>query len=102
MILTGKPINISVANTYSSIVLSNKALPANMIIVSSPTDSNGNDIGTYCLIATDNNGNGVRLSYTIQPGNGLNINNMNSDVIELDIDNSTLNIFSITFLKCLN
>lgn len=87
----GKPINISVANTYSATVLNSKALPANMIVISSPTDEDGNDIGTYCLIATDNNGTGVRLSYTIQPGNGLNIDNTNTDILKLDVDSSSLN-----------
>jgi hypothetical protein len=79
----GKPINISVANTYSTTVLNSKALPTNMIIISSPINNDGNDIGTYCLIATDNNGTGVRLSYTIQPGNGLNVDSMNGDIIKL-------------------
>lgn len=90
----GKQVNISVANTYSENVLNSKVLPTNTLIISSPIDNNGNDIGTYCLLVTDNNGTGVRLSYTIQPGNGLNIENENTDVLKLDIDKTALNVNS--------
>lgn len=87
----GKQINISIANTYSVNVLNSNILPANNLIVSAPVDGDGNDIGTYCLLITDNNGSCVRLTYTLQPGNGLNIDTFNTDVIKLAIDGSTLN-----------
>lgn len=86
----GKQINISVANTYSNNVLNSAVLPKNTLIISSPVDANNNDIGTYCLLITDNNGKAVRLSYTLQTGNGLNVDNLNEDIIKLDIDSSTL------------
>ena len=86
----GKQINISVANTYSTTVLNSSILPTNTIVISSPIDIDGNDIGTYCLLATDNNGACVRLSYTIQPGNGLNVDKLDGDTIGLDIDSSSL------------
>lgn len=90
----GKPIIIAVANTNSSTVLGSTALPKNALIISSPLteDSQGNvyDLGTYNMIMTDNYGNPVRLTYTIQQGNGLNVDSSNTDIIRLDVDKNTL------------
>lgn len=85
----GKQINIAVANTIGENVLASTILPKNNIIISAPVDDAANDIGTYAIFVTDNNGTPIRLSYTIQPGNGLNIDN-NEDIIKLSIDNKTL------------
>ena len=85
--LYGKQFNIAVANTYSYILLNGSNLPSNCIIISSPTDSNGNDTGTYSLITTDYEGNPVRLTYCIDVNNGLK---NNDDTLYLGIDNHTI------------
>lgn len=89
----GKPITIAVANTYSSTVLASTALPKNALIITAPitVDQQGNvyDFGTYNMIMTDNIGNSVRLTYTIQQGNGLNIDAVNNDILKLDTDKNT-------------
>ena len=85
----GKQFNISIANTYSYNILSGSNLPINSFIICSNIDDNGKDTGTYSLIATDNYGNPVRLTYTIKEGNGLYYNEKN-DYIELNIDNDTI------------
>ena len=86
----GKELKISVANIYSNIVLSGSNLSVNSIIITSNIDDNFEDTGTYSLIATDNEGNPVRLTYCIKPGNGLNISDNNSDILELKIDNKSI------------
>ncbi len=42
------------------------------------------------MIATDNEGNSVRLSYCIKQCNGLYADESNSDVLILKIDNDTI------------
>lgn len=86
----GKEFKISIANTYSNIVLAGSNLPVNSIIISSNIDKDFNDTGTYSLIATDAEGSPIRLTYCIKPGQGLkNIDN-NSDILELRIDNKSI------------
>lgn len=86
----GKQIGIAIANTNGENVLASTILPKNNIIISSPVDADANDIGTYAMFITDNNGVPVRLSYTIQTGNGLNVDPNNADVVKLTIDKKTL------------
>lgn len=86
----GKELKLSVANTYSNIILSGSNLPVNSIIISSNVDDMNNDTGTYSLIATDNDGNPVRLTYCIKPGNGLGLSDTDADVLELKIDNKSI------------
>jgi len=86
----GKQFNVAVANTYSNIVLSGSNLPANTIIVTSATDDKNNDIGSYSLLVTDSLGNPVRLTYCIEPGNGLNVDSNDGDVIRIMIDNNSI------------
>ena len=86
----GKQFNIAIANTYSNIVLAGSNLPANTIIISSNIDDNLNDTGSYSMLATDNFGNPVRLTYCIKQGNGLTTDEENKDVLILKLDNSTL------------
>ncbi len=89
----GKEVKISVANTYSSTVLNSEQLPQQTIIVSSPINNqSATDLGTYCVLITDLHSNPVRLTYTLQPGNGLNVDTVNSDIVRLEIDNNTLTI----------
>lgn len=91
--IVGKQLNLAVANTYSQNVLDGSNLPSNSIIISSPIDSNGNDIGTYSMLATDNEGNPIRLTYSISEGNGLYYSSF-SDSLKLNIDNNTIKINS--------
>lgn len=82
----GKAFNIAIANTYSNIVLSGNNLPENTIIISAPVDDKYEDIGTYSLLVTDNNGSPVRLTYTIKQGNGLVEDINDKDTLYLYID----------------
>ena len=91
----GKQFNIAIANTYSNIVLSGSNLPANTIIISSNVDNEFNDTGSYSMIATDNDGNPVRLTYCIKQGNGLNVSEDNKDVLILNIDNDSIKNTSV-------
>lgn len=86
----GKQINIAVANTNGENVLASTILPKNNLIIASPVDADANDIGTYAIFITDNNGTPIRLSYTIQTGNGLTTDETNGDIVKLSIDNKTL------------
>lgn len=101
----GKQFNIGIANTYGVNVLSGSNLPKNSIIISSPLDKSENDIGIYSLFAVDDEGKAVRLTYTLQEGNGIKYEN---DTIRLSIDenylSSTYNILSsnISYLLDLN
>ena len=101
----GKQFNIGIANTYGVNVLSGSNLPKNSLIISSPLDKSENDIGIYSLFAVDNEGKAVRLTYTIQEGNGIKYEN---DTIKLSIDDnylsSTYNILTskISYLLDLN
>lgn len=96
----GKEVKIAIANTYSTNVLNSEQLPSQSIIISSPIDSQSmTDIGTYCMLATDVHGQPVRLTYTLQTGNGLIVDPNNSDIVKLDIDKSTLTTGSAGELK---
>ncbi len=64
-----KQFNIAIANTYSNIVLSGSNLPANTIIISSNINENFEDTDWYSMIATDNEGNPVRLTCCIKQCN---------------------------------
>lgn len=86
----GKQFNVAIANTYSNIVLNGSNLPANTIIITSATDEKNNDVGSYSLIATDGLGNPIRLTYCIEPKNGLNVDLNNGDVIRIMIDNNSI------------
>ena len=83
----GEEITIAIANAPAEVILKNKQLPPNTLIIAAPVDKRKNDIGSYAMVMTDSDGSPIRLSYTIRPGNGLNINN---DVLSLNIDKTTL------------
>lgn len=85
----GKQFNIAIANTFSYNVLNGGNLPKNSLIISSPYDDEVGDLGLYSLIATDYEGNAVRLSYCISEGNGLVYDNEN-DCISLNIDEKSI------------
>ena len=92
----GKKRNIAVTNVTGTEILESQMIP-NSIVISSKTDNNGTDEQITSLFATDKNGNALRLTYTIQPGNGLVIGlegtpsntlekQFSNDVISMAID----------------
>ena len=85
----GKQFKIAVANTTGRNVLNGSNLPTNSLIVASDVNEYNDDIGTYSLIATDYQGKPVRLTYTINEGNGLYYN-PKKDALSLNIDNETI------------
>ena len=89
----GSQFNVSIANTYSYIVLSGNNLPANSFIIASNTNEDNDDTGTYSVLLTDYQGNPVRLTYTIQEGNGLIYDNDSLKLkTDFTFDNSTYNL----------
>ena len=83
----GKNFNICISNTYGVNVLNGSNLPSNSIIICSPIDEKGNDLGIYSIVATDFEGTPVRLTYSLQQGNGLSFKD---DSIKLNIDGKTI------------
>ena len=82
----GREFGIIMSNMAGNDIFSNSSLRENSIIVSSPINSETlEDKGTYNIFVTDGDGKPIRLSYTIQPGNGL-ITINNGDVIKMSID----------------
>jgi hypothetical protein len=66
----------------------------NSLIISSPVNVNGeviSDKGTPSIICVDFEGKPLRLTYTIQPGDGIVADFNNPDVIRMNIDKHTLN-----------
>ena len=66
----------------------------NSLIISSPVNVNGEvilDKGTPSIICVDFEGKPLRLTYTIQPGDGIVADFNNPDVIRMNIDKHTLN-----------
>jgi len=86
----GREYNLSVSNHGGDEILSSYGLRENTLIISSKVDNNLLDIGTYSLFATDSNGAPVRLTYTIQPGNGLYADPTDTDVLRMVIDESSI------------
>ena len=83
----GKDYNISVSNIGGDgVLMAYSYLRENTIIIDSKVDSNFEDLGSYSLFVTDSNGNPVRLTYTIQPGNGLYADPADTDVLRMVID----------------
>lgn len=74
----------------------NGSLAYNSLILCSPLTPQGNelvDYGSYALIATDYQGNGVRLTYHLRPGNGLKVNAHTTyswDDLSLEIDKDSI------------
>ncbi len=96
----GRPHSSTVSNLTGNDILSASNLKPNTLIISSPTDINCLDIGTHSILATDGDGKAVRLTYTIQPGNGLIVgrdgvvatNNDDSDIISMAIDDWSIKV----------
>ena len=94
----GQKRGTTVTNLNGETIMSSSYLKGNTFIVSAPQTINKEDIGTYSLFMTDSEGQPVRLSYTIQPGNGLVIGRDgvpadtgdDLDVISMAIDNYSI------------
>ena len=82
----GRNYNISVSNVGGDEILSSSVLRENTIIIDSRIDRNFEDIGTYAMFITDSDGKAVRLTYTIQPGNGLYVDEADHDKLKMRID----------------
>ena len=98
----GKQQEIAVTNLNGNVILSAEegTLRENTLIVSSPISTNLTDIGIHSMFMTDGDGKAVRLTYTIEPGNGLVVgrngvkatssNTDDYDVVSLSIDNYSI------------
>jgi hypothetical protein len=87
----GQDFGITVTNAPTSVIKKNgKQFIKNSFLISSPnTEENGfNDDGYPALFATDYEGNAVQLTYAIEQGNGLYIND--NDRLNFSIDNNTI------------
>ena len=84
----GQDLGISVTNATVSKLKEYDKLPKNMLLISSPNDKEGNDIGMPSLFATDYNGNYLQLTYAIQTKNGLYPNSQG--YLQLNIDGKSI------------
>lgn len=88
----GREFGIIMSNMAGEDIFSNSSLRENSIIISSPINEETlEDKGTYNIFVTDGDGQPVRLSYTIKPGNGI-ITTYNGDVVEMSIDGGGFDI----------
>ena len=90
----GQDFGIVVTNATANIInnyttyFGDKKLLSNILLISSPVGSDGNDIKRPSLFATDFNGEPLQLTYSISLNNGLILDDdMN---VKLNIDNNTL------------
>ena len=84
----GQDLGISVTNATVSLLKTQDKLPKNMLMISSPEDENGNDLGMPSIFGTDYNGNFIQLTYAIQTMNGLYPNSYG--YLQLNIDDKTI------------
>lgn len=96
----GTTFNIVTTNASGTDIINTKdaSLIPSSLIISSPLDANGNDLGVPTVLVTDDEGSPVRLTYVIKPGNGLVLGytytSDHADVLSLAIDNDTLQTFN--------
>jgi len=84
----GQDFGIAVTNASSYVVANSSKLLSNMLVISSPSDKNGDDAGYPALFATDYNGKPVQLTYAISIDNGLALDTNN--IMYLNIDKQTI------------
>ena len=84
----GNAMNVAIANTYAKNVLEASYLPKSSIIISTEYDTE--DIGHAAMLVTDNNGNAAKVSNYIIEGNGLHVDQLNTNVVSMKIDNKTI------------
>jgi hypothetical protein len=94
----GNKFNMSVTNAPAHQILNNSntnILIGSSLIISSPITDNYLDTGTPSMFMTDREGNPLRLTYTMQPGNGLVLDDPEfTGVLKMNIDNSTIKTFT--------
>lgn len=96
----GTTFNIVTTNASGSDIINSKdtSLIPSSLIIASPLDANGNDLGVPTVLVTDDEGSPIRLTYVIKPGNGLvlgySYTSNHADVLSLAIDNDTLQTFN--------
>lgn len=93
----GNRFDIVATNATADMIINAKnkdlALIPSSLVITSPLDSDNQEIadkGTPSLLITDYEGNPMRLTYTIQPGDGLVVDYNNKDVIKMSIDQKTI------------
>ena len=86
----GREYNISVSNLGGESILASEVLRKNTILIDAKVDNNLQDTGSYTLFVTDGNGRPVRLTYTLQPGNGLYADPNDTDVLRMQIDENSI------------
>ncbi len=86
----GRDFNISVSNMNGEDILESIYLNENTLIIVSKVNTNLEDIGSYILFVTDINGNAVRLTYSIEPGNGIYVHPNDTYILNMYIDQSSL------------
>lgn len=84
----GQDLGIGVTNAPSNVLKQYSKLTKNMLLISSPVDDEGNDIGLPSLFATDYNGNQMQLTYAIHTINGLYPNSEGN--LQLFIDGKSI------------
>lgn len=86
----GREYNISISNLGGEQILASDVLRKNTILIDAKVDNNLEDNGSYTLFVTDANGVPVRLTYTMQPGNGLYADPNDTDVLRMCIDENSI------------
>lgn len=84
----GQDFGVAVTNASADIVANSERLMSNMMIISSPMNSNNEDAEYPALFATDYNGKPIQLSYSVFIGNGLALNP--NRILYLNIDSQTI------------
>lgn len=86
----GKEYNIASSNVGGDKILNSEYLKENTLIIDAKVDNNLYDKGSYSLFITDGDGKAVRLTYTMQPGNGLYIDNSDTDILKMYIEGNSI------------
>lgn len=85
----GGSVKFVSTNVSGDKLLSLHGLTQNSVIITSLTNEDNEDKGIFSILATDYEGNPARITYTIQEGNGLYLDN---DALSMHIDNKTLQV----------
>ena len=86
----GREYNISISNLGGEQILASEVLRKNTILIDAKVNDSLEDNGSYTLFVTDGNGTPVRLTYTMQPGNGLYADPNDTDVLRMCIDENSI------------
>lgn len=86
----GKEYNIASSNVGGDKILNSNYLKENTLIIDAKVDNNLYDVGSYSLFITDGEGKAARLTYTIQPGNGLYNDPADTDIVRMYIEGNSI------------